>query len=141
MIKEDFVIQATVRRILVRSNIEYSALTFGTVNGVVYFRGLFKLAGTHSREKDDDFVGLKTQDYIKKTLYSFEKKVRLIPGVRDVLFQFINWKKETGQWVPVREKIAVPVKAKSPTKGKPESVWVVKEEDGDLGEEKGAEED
>ncbi len=108
---------------------------------MVYFRGLFKLAGTHTREKDDDFVGLKTQDYIKKTLYSFEKKVRLIPGVRDVLFQFINWKKETGQWVPVREKIAVPVKAKSPTKGKPESVWVVKEEDGDLGEEKGAEED
>jgi predicted RND superfamily exporter protein len=39
-----------------------------------------------------------------KALYSLEKKVRNIPGVTDVIFQFLNWRKERGQWVPVEIK-------------------------------------
>ena len=42
MFKEDFVIQSNVRHILIRSNIDYSRVTFGTVKDVVYVRGAFK---------------------------------------------------------------------------------------------------
>lgn len=144
MIKEDFVIQATVRRILVRSNIEYSTITFGTVKGVVYFRGLFKLTRFYIHEKDERTFDLKSQDYVRKTLHSLEKKVKSIPGVRDVIFQFINWKKERGQWVPVRERMRIttglPV---SQVEKKPERGWILKEKDGELEleEEKGEGED
>jgi len=34
MIKEDFVIQSEVRRVLIRSNIDYAKIDFGTVRGV-----------------------------------------------------------------------------------------------------------
>ena len=132
MIKEDFVIQATVRRLLVRSNIDYSALTFGTVKGVVYFRGLFKLSRLYVHSKDEDILDLKSQDFIRKTLHSFEKNVKSIPGVRDVVFQFLNWKKERGLWVPVRERrrgiLGVPVPE---MEKKPEGKWVLVERDGE----------
>jgi hypothetical protein len=97
MVKEDFVIQATVRRLLVRSNIDHSDLTFGTVRGVVYFRGIFKLGRIYIYGEDEKTLFAKSQDYIRKTLYSLEKKVRSIPGVHDVIFQFLNWKKEGGE--------------------------------------------
>ncbi len=96
MKKEDFIIQSEVRRMLIRSNIDYSKIDFGTVKGVVYFRGVFRLP-----------MVLDGQEEVKKmitvkTLLSFEKKVRSIPGVVDVLFQFSNWRKEKGQWIPIR---------------------------------------
>ncbi len=132
MIKEDFVIQATVRRLLVRSNIDYSTINFGTVKGVVYFRGLFKLTRLYVYSKDEHILDLKSQDFIRKTLHSFEKKVKSIPGVRDVVFQFLNWKKERGQWVPVREKqlspLGVPVSGMGE---KEEGKWVLVEKDGE----------
>jgi hypothetical protein len=99
MIKEDFVIQSEVRRMLVRSNIDYTKIDFGTVRGVVYLRGLLKL----SRMPGDGDEG-KVKDFLIKTLYSFEKKVRNIAGVTDVVFQFVNWKKEMGQWIPTQWK-------------------------------------
>ena len=90
MIKEDFVIQATVRRLLVRSNIDHSDLTFGTVRGVVYFRGIFKLGRIYIYGEDEKTLFAKSQDYIRKTLYSLEKKVRSIPGVRDVILHVLR---------------------------------------------------
>jgi hypothetical protein len=33
-----------------------------------------------------------------------ENKVRNIPGVSDVIFQLLNWRKERGQWVPIEMK-------------------------------------
>jgi hypothetical protein len=30
--------------------------------------------------------------------------VRSIPGVSDVIFQLLNWRKERGQWVPIEMK-------------------------------------
>jgi hypothetical protein len=144
MIKEDFVIQANIRRLLVRSNIDYSALTFGTVKGVVYFRGLFKLARIHVADQDERTVDLKSQDYIRKTLYSLEKKVKSVPGVRDIIFQFLNWKKDRGQWVPVRERVRAVAGAPITTmERKPEREWVLVEKDGEweIEEEKGEGED
>jgi hypothetical protein len=66
------------------------------VRGVVYFQGLFKLGHIYIHGEDEKALYSKTQDYIRKTLYSLEKKVRSIPGVRDVTFQFLNWKKREG---------------------------------------------
>jgi hypothetical protein len=97
MLREDFIIQTNIRRILIRSNIDYSDITFGTVRGVVYIQGTFRLSGVSSGVGSQDDV-----DITSKTLRSFELKVRGIPGVVDVKFQFQNWKKEKGQWSPTR---------------------------------------
>ena len=98
MLKEDFVIQSNVRRVLVRTNIDYSNLIFGTVRGTVYIRGKFKLASYYSHDSDESVL-----DYEKKTLHTLEKNLRNIPGVADVVFQLLNWKKEKGQWNPRKE--------------------------------------
>ena len=94
MLKEDFTIQSNIRRLLVRSNIDYSQILFGTVKGVVYVRGLFKMARYYSGEEGDS-----AEVFTAKTLFSLEKKIRAIPGVSDAIFQLTNWKKEKGQWV------------------------------------------
>jgi len=103
MLKEDFVIQSNVRRILVRTNVDYSKISFGTVKGVVYFRGFFHLTRVYVHGDDSKDYDFKTRDFTIKTLSSLEKKVRNLPGVSDVMFQFNNWRKERGQWVPVEK--------------------------------------
>jgi hypothetical protein len=95
MLREDFAIQSEIRRILVRSNIDYSKINFGTIKGMVYLRGMFEMSRFYG---DDSAEGI--QEFTKKTLISLEKKLKSIPGVTDVNFQLVNWKKEKGQWVP-----------------------------------------
>ena len=97
MLREDFVIQTNIRRVLIRSNIDYSDFTFGTVRGMVYIQGTFRLPGVSSGSglKDDEGVAA-------KILRSLELKIRSIPGVVDVKFQFLNWKKEKGQWLLIK---------------------------------------
>jgi hypothetical protein len=97
MLKEDFFIQTNIRRILIRSNVDYSAITFGTVRGVVYIQGTFKVRGISSDVSSRD-----TEEIVVKTLRSLELKIRSIPGVVDVKFQLPNWKKEKGQWTPTK---------------------------------------
>ncbi len=109
MLKEDFVIQSQIRRILVRSNIDYSKMSFGTVKGVVYLRGLFQLTRVYigaDNGRDEDLTGQesKAQEFTIKTLSSLEMKIRSVPGVVDVIYQFLNWKKERGKWIPVEAK-------------------------------------
>jgi len=96
MNKEDFVIQSEVRRMIVRANIDQTKIDFGTVRGVVYFRGIFQPINLPSGSNEA------METYVSKTLFSFEKKIRSISGVSDIVFQFINWKKEQGHWIPVR---------------------------------------
>lgn len=97
MIREDFVIQSEVRRVLIRSNIDYTKIELGTVKGVVYFRGIFR-PYLPPQLRGEESVKL----YIEKTLITLEKKIRSIPGVSDVIFQFNNWKKEKGRWFPLQ---------------------------------------
>jgi len=99
MLEKDFAIQSNLRRMLVRTSINYSKMDFGTVKGVVYIRGDFQLSYI-SPDTDEDQL----QELTAKTLYSFEKKVRNIPGVTDVMFQLQNWRKEKGQWVQIEAK-------------------------------------
>ena len=98
MLEKDFAIQSNLRRMLVRTSINYSRMDFGTVKGVIYIRGIFQLSYVPPDTEQD-----KLTELIAKTLYSFEKKVRNIPGVSDVMFQLLNWRKERGQWVPIVE--------------------------------------
>ena len=97
MLREDFVIQTNIRRILIRSNIDYSEITFGTVRGVVYIQGTFKVSGISPDGESRD-----REDVVSRTLRSLELKIRSIPGVVDVRFQLLNWKKGKGQWVPTK---------------------------------------
>jgi len=99
MLEEDFVIQSNIRRMLIRTSIDYSRMDFGTVKGVVYIRGIFRISRLYT-DGDED----KLKDLTVKTLYSFERKLRSIPGVSDVIFQLLNWRKERGQWVPIEVK-------------------------------------
>jgi hypothetical protein len=98
VLRDDFVIQTNVRRILIRSNIDYSEITFGTVRGVVYIQGIFKVSRLDTNTKD-------SEDIIAKTLHSLELRIKSIPGVIDVKFQFLNWRKEKGQWMPTKSVI------------------------------------
>jgi hypothetical protein len=75
-------------------------MDFGTVKGVVYIRGVFQISYVPSDTDEDEL-----NELTAKTLYSFEKKVRNIPGVSDVIFQLLNWRKERGKWVPIEAKM------------------------------------
>ncbi len=97
MIRQDFVILSEVRRILIRSNIDYTKIDLGTVKGVVYFRGVFR-PYLPPQLRGEESIKL----YIERTLITLEKKIRSIPGVSDVIFQFNNWKKEKGRWFPLQ---------------------------------------
>ncbi|MGB9627382.1 MAG: hypothetical protein ACPL6D_01860 [Thermodesulfobacteriota bacterium] len=99
MLKEDFVIFSNIRRILIRTSIDYSRMDFGCIRGVVYFRGFFQLPRQLTGEDPE-----KVREISERTLFTLEKKVRNLPGVSDVLFQFENWRKERGQWVPIEKK-------------------------------------
>ena len=97
MLKEDFVIQANIRQMLTRTEINVSQIEFGTVRGVVYIRGTFQFSRSDpSRDSD------KAKDFTAQTLYSLEKKIRRIEGVSDVIFQLNNWRKEKGHWFHVK---------------------------------------
>jgi hypothetical protein len=41
-------------------------------------------------------------EMVARTLSTLERRVKGVPGVLDVVFQFSNWKKEKGQWVTVK---------------------------------------
>ena len=97
MLREDFVIQANIRRILARTDIDTSRMDFGTVRGVVYIQGTFQVS-----RLDASWDPEKVNQFAVNTLYSLEKKIRCIPGVLDVIFQLANWRKEKGHWFHVR---------------------------------------
>jgi hypothetical protein len=104
MLEEDFVIQSQVRRILVRSNVDYSKMNFGTVKGVVYLRGLFQLSRIYTQGDEEKDDASKIRDFTIKILASLEMKIRSVPGVSDMIFQLLNWKKERGKWIPIGDK-------------------------------------
>jgi hypothetical protein len=105
MLKEDFVIQSQIRRILVRSNVDYSKMNFGTVKGVVYLRGVYQLSRVYVQNEDEKKdEESKIREFTIKTLSSLETKIRSVPGVSEIIFQFLNWKKERGHWIPIEAK-------------------------------------
>ena len=84
---------------LIRTYIDCSKMDFGTVKGVVYIQGDFQMVH-HPADGDEE----KMKELTIHTLYSLEKKVRSLPGVTDVIFQLLNWRKKKGQWIPIEIK-------------------------------------
>ena len=72
MLKEDFVIQSNVRRLLIRTDIDCSKIDFGTVKGVVYMQRRFPNFQSSPSDGDEG----KTEEITINTLYSLEKKVK-----------------------------------------------------------------
>jgi hypothetical protein len=97
MLKDDFAIQANIRQMLTRTEIDVSQMEFGTVRGVVYIRGTFQFS-----QSDPSWDLNRAKDFTAQTLYSLEKKIRRIDGVSDVIFQLNNWRKEKGHWFHVK---------------------------------------
>ena len=96
MLREDFVVQANIRRMLARTDIDASQMDFGTVRGVVYIQGSFRLSRFNPSWDSD-----KVNEFAVNSLYLLEHKIRRIPGISDVVFQLNNWKKEKGHWFNV----------------------------------------
>jgi hypothetical protein len=97
MLKEDFAIQANIRQMLTRTEIDISQMEFGTVRGVVYIRGTFQFS-----RSDPSWDLNRVKDFTAQTLYSLEEKILRIDGVSDVIFQLNNWRKEKGHWFYVK---------------------------------------
>ena len=96
MLREDFAIQANIRRMLARTDIDASQMEFGTVRGVVYIQGTFRHSHFNPSWDSD-----KANQFAVNSLYLLEKKIRRIAGVSDVIFQLNNWKREKGHWFQV----------------------------------------
>ena len=83
MLKEDFVIQSDIRRILVRSNIDYSRIAFGTVKGVVYIRGVFEM----SRSYTDGVRRGHPRIHRRRPFIHWKRRSGVFPELSDVIFQ------------------------------------------------------
>jgi hypothetical protein len=80
-------------------------MNFGTVKGVVYLRGVYQLSRVYTQSEDEKTdEESKVREFTIKTLSSLEMKIRSVPGVSEVIFQFLNWKKERGHWIPAEGK-------------------------------------
>jgi len=112
MLTLDFTILSNIRRLLVRSSVDYTRIEVGSIRGVVYFSGAFRISGvTVDRDRKNvqatyknlPLIIKKHYELVARTLYTLERRVKSVPGVQGVVFQFSNWKREKGEWMPVRE--------------------------------------
>ena len=90
---EDYRINAFVRSVLVRRWIDTSRVDFGTSNGVVYLKGMFRQIYRRKASEEegvDDLLGV---------VHRLEKDIRSIQGVKDVVFRLSNFEKKGGKWI------------------------------------------
>ncbi|MBN1503511.1 MAG: hypothetical protein JW952_00440 [Candidatus Eisenbacteria bacterium] len=90
---EDYRINAFVRSVLVRRWIDTSRMDFGTSNGVVYLKGMFRQ--TYRRRICDE---LEEEEDLVRVVHRLEKDIRSISGVKDVIFRLSNFEKKSGKW-------------------------------------------
>ena len=87
---QDFRINAQVRAMLVRLNIDLYNIEHGTTNGVVYVKGTLR-AGIWDESGDGRLAEL-------QTAHRLERALRGIPGVRDVVFRLDRVVKVGRRW-------------------------------------------
>ena len=90
---EDYRINAFVRSVLVRRWIDTSRVDFGTSNGVVYLKGMFRQI--YRRKSSEEAEGV---DDLLTVIHRLEKDIRSIQGVKDVVFRLSNFEKKGGRW-------------------------------------------
>lgn len=93
MLRGDFMILNEVRRELARTEVILEKIQFGVTRGVVYFGGEFCIRmGVKSLD------GQRYHEVVVGTLVGLEKRLRKIPGAKDVFFRFNNIEKSNGFW-------------------------------------------
>jgi hypothetical protein len=90
---EDYRMKAQVRAILVRRWVDLSKLEYSVTNGVIYLRGSLRPYLTE-RMKDSN----RNHEVEVELATRLERSLRLIPGVRDVVFQLDRLKKVGWRW-------------------------------------------
>jgi hypothetical protein len=93
MLRSDFTILNEVRRELARTEVILEKIQFGVTRGVVYFGGEFCI-----RMGVKSFDGQRYHEVVVGTLVGLEKRLRKIPGAKDVFFRFNNFEKYGGFW-------------------------------------------
>ena len=93
MLRSDFLVHNEVRRELVRTQANLEKIQFGVTQGVVYFGGEFWVRMGLRR-----LDGQKYFDTLISTLIGLEKRLRRIPGIKDIRFAFNNLEKQSGFW-------------------------------------------
>jgi len=94
-VSQDFRINAQVRQLLVRRNVDLTKVEHGTTNGVIYIRGSLQsnYTGVHGLESDDDA----RLDQLR-LIHIIERALRKITGVRDVVFKLDRLIKSGTKW-------------------------------------------
>ncbi len=92
---EDWDINVVVRQELVKEWVDTKKITFNTIGGVVYIKGviIFKKV-----LKDDPLIAFIKERAEKKRLTRIERKIKKIPGVKGVKFDLQDWAKVGNEW-------------------------------------------
>lgn len=90
----DYRLNAQVRAMLVRRNIDLSHVEYGVTNSVIYIRGSIRSFFVDS----DDLSEAKLQE--AEQVKILEKILRNLPGVRDVVFNLDRVRKVGSRWKP-----------------------------------------
>ena len=93
MLRSDFLVLNEVRRELARTQANSERIQFGVTRGVIFFGGEFWIRIGVKR-----LDGEKYFDVLVSTLIGLEKRLRRIPGVKDIFFRFNNIEKQSGFW-------------------------------------------
>ena len=93
MKSEDYRVNASVRSVLVKHWVDTSKIDYGTVNGVVYLRGILRRAYGRERLMDECI-----DNFALTLVRVVEEDIRRIPGVRHVMFKLADFAKEGGLW-------------------------------------------
>ncbi|MBU1700104.1 MAG: hypothetical protein KJ970_05235 [Candidatus Eisenbacteria bacterium] len=89
----DYQITARVRRVLSRRSIDPGPLEFGSVDGVVYLRGVVhRLPGSPAP--------VSKQKHLGSFLERLEEDLRRIEGVHSVAMEFQGYEKVGTEWKP-----------------------------------------
>ncbi len=119
MLRSDFLIHNEVRRELTRTQVSLEKIQFGVTRGVVYLRGEFRVQIVLKALDRKKYY-----DVLISTLIGLEKRLRRVPGIVDIVFQFTNIQKYGGFWRPPATKLR-----------SRRSVYVVVQDNGDIIEE------
>jgi hypothetical protein len=99
---EDYFINAKVKGILVRHNVDTGKCNCITIKGNVHLRGYFMKAGQSTRKRFvmvDNKVELNPRDFNElRVIQIIDEEIRDIPEVNDVFFELDNLQKDRGKW-------------------------------------------
>lgn len=90
----DYRLNAQVRAVLVRRNIDLTKVEHGVTNSVIYIRGTIRSFFIES----DDLSEAKLREVEQVKI--LEKLLRNLPGVRDVVFNLDRLTKVGSRWKP-----------------------------------------